>query len=141
MELIAAPQPPNSKRRERLAWLAPIALALLVVCSGCFMLFAFALTARTELDVSLLGSDWRVWQLQETGTNGIGVSQASPFSEPGRDCHYLRVWLIAWRPRLSIEHRAYNECDASRASPWLTLLASRGRLLTCPGRAPSIRAA
>jgi hypothetical protein len=117
MNPTAASQTPVSKRRERLAWLAPIALALLVVCSGCFMLFAFALTARAELEVSLLGSEWRVWQLQETGTSGLGVSQASPFSESGRDCRYLRVWLIVWRPSLSIENRAYEECDTSRAEP------------------------
>lgn len=100
-------------RRERLAWIASIALAALVVCSGCLMLFAFALTARTELEGSVLGTTWRVWQLQERGRNGIGVSQTNAFTSPsGTTCRYTRTWLISWRPALLVESFSYEDCDS-----------------------------
>jgi hypothetical protein len=84
--------------------LGVIALAVLVVCSGCFMFFAFALTARGELEASVLGSDWRVWQLQQKGTNGVGVSQTiARAATSGQPCRETRVWLITWRPALNVE--------------------------------------
>ena len=102
------------KWRNRLAWAAPVGLALVVVCSGCFMLFAFAITARGELTASALGSDWRVWQLQEKSTNGLGVSQTSGLaSDAGHACRRTRVWLITWRPRLQVETSVYDDCGAS----------------------------
>ena len=108
------------KWRNRLAWAAPVGLALVVVCSGCFMLFAFAITARGELAASALGSDWRVWQLQEKNTNGLGISQTSglasqtagPASNAGQTCRRTRVWLITWRPRLQVETSVYDDCGA-----------------------------
>jgi len=116
-ETPAAPSP-TSKRRERLAWIASIALAVLVVCTGCFMLFAFALTARGELTASLLGSEWRVWQLQQQGTSGIGVSQTGETAATADPpCRHTRVWLIMWQPSLKIEMTEYDECGASRGSP------------------------
>lgn len=108
----APPSRPASKWQNRIKWLAPIALALFVVCSGCFMLFAFALTARTELEAPILGSDWRVWQLRQPGTNGIGVSQSSGFvAEGGQACRRVRVWLITWRPSLQVESSEYDDCE------------------------------
>ncbi|HET7088735.1 MAG TPA: hypothetical protein VFL17_08810 [Anaerolineae bacterium] len=104
----------SARWRERLAWIAPIGLASLVVCSGCLMLLTFALTARTELEAQALGSDWRVWQLQERGRNGIGVSQTHAFAPPsGAICQYTRTWLISWRPALLIESFAYEDCGSS----------------------------
>jgi len=101
-------------RRERLAWIAPMALAVLVVCSGCLTLFAFALTARTELEGPILGTTWRVWQLQERGRNGIGVSQTNASTSPsGTVCRHTRTWLISWRPALLIESFAYEDCGSS----------------------------
>ncbi|HLF28114.1 MAG TPA: hypothetical protein VJG32_17425 [Anaerolineae bacterium] len=110
----SAPVKPPSKWRERLGWAAPVALAAFVVCSGCFMLFALVLTARDELEAPALGSDWRIWQLRERGTNGIGVSQASAFtSATGQACRSMRVWLITWRPAVRIEMSAYEDCARS----------------------------
>jgi hypothetical protein len=103
--------------RERAGWIAAILLAALVVCSGCVMLTAFALTARGEIDVSLLGSDWRVWQLQERGRSGIGLSQTHSFvSAVGQACRYTRAWLVSWQPKLEIESLAYEDCGASGKS-------------------------
>ncbi|HKZ85966.1 MAG TPA: hypothetical protein VJ793_20215 [Anaerolineae bacterium] len=103
----------SARWRERLAWIASIGLASLVVCSGCLMLLAFALTARTELEAPALGSDWRVWQLQERGRNGIGVSQTHAFALPsGAICRYTRTWLISWQPALLIESFAYEDCGS-----------------------------
>jgi hypothetical protein len=78
------------------------------------MLLAFALTARTELEAPALGSYWRVWQLQERGRNGIGVSQTHAMtSPPGAICRYTRTWLISWRPALLLESFAYDDCGSS----------------------------
>jgi hypothetical protein len=113
---------PRSTWRERLGWLAVIALAVLVVCSGCFMFFAFALTARGELEASVLGSDWRVWQLPQKGTSGVGVSQAFARASPsGRQCRETRIWLITWRPRLNIESIA-DVADCETRLPLRRLL-------------------
>jgi len=119
----AAPSAPParsaSRLRRRLAWLAPALLAAVVVCSGCFMIFAFGLTARGELETTVLGSDWRAWQLIERGTNGVGLSQSSPFtSESGQACRATRIWLIIWRPALKIEHVDDVSCEA-RVAPAL----------------------
>jgi hypothetical protein len=112
------PVQPVAKWRARLGWIAPLALALLVVCTGCFMMFAFALSAQGELEVSLLGSDWRVWQLIERGTNGVGLSQThATASEPGRACQATTIWLITWRPRVNIERIEDVSCDALRLNP------------------------
>ena len=82
------------------------------------MLFAFAITARGELAASALGSDWRVWQLQEKNTNGLGVSQTSAFaSGAGQACRRTRVWLITWRPSVQIETSVYDDCGASEVNP------------------------
>jgi hypothetical protein len=108
------PTQPVSRWRERLGWLVPIALAVITVCAGCFMLFAFALTSRGELQTSALGSDWRVWQLQASGTNGVGISQSTAFtSSAGQSCRHTLTWLITWRPELLIDAHAYDDCGAS----------------------------
>lgn len=103
-----------SKWRERLSWLAPIGLAVIVVCSGCFMLFALALTAQGELEVSALGSDWRIWQLQAEGTNGIGIAQTRAYtSDSGQACRATTNWLMTWRPTAQIEKIDVVSCEVS----------------------------
>lgn len=96
--------------------MASAGLALLVVCTGCFMLFTFTLAAQGEMEATVLGSDWRVWQLQERGTSGIGISQtstrATTSSEP---CRETRIWLIIWRPALKIESIVDRENCAARS--------------------------
>lgn len=104
----------RSRWSERLSLLAPIVLAVLVLCSGCSMLFAFALTSQGELEASILGSEWRVWQLDERGTNGIGVSQSSAFmSGSGQTCQHIDVWLLIWQPRVMIEKSGYDDCGVA----------------------------
>jgi hypothetical protein len=103
-----------AKWRERLGWLALVALAVAVVCTGCFMLLAFALAAEGELEATALGSDWRMWALYEKGTNGFGVSQThTQPSRSGEVCRETRIWLITWRPSLKIEPIVDREnCEA-----------------------------
>lgn len=94
-----------------------MSLAVVVVCAGCFMLFAFGLTARGELEATALGSDWRAWRLIEQDTNGVGLSQSSLFtSESGEACRATAIWLIMWRPALKIEHIDDVSCEA-RVAP------------------------
>ncbi len=130
-----APQPAKSppKWRAWLGWLASIGLAVIVVCSGCFMLFALALTAQGELEVSALGSDWRVWPLQAKGTNGIGVAQTYAYtSDAGQACRATTNWLLTWRPALQVEKIDEVSCEASvgqaRVAPArrLTIIALSG---------------
>jgi hypothetical protein len=132
-----APEPATLKWRNRLGCLAPAALAFIVLCSGCFMLFAFALTARGELDASILGSDWRVWQLQQKDTNGIGISQTHTFTaQSGRLCQHVRVWLISWRPSLQVEASAYDDCHASQLRPSIVAHERRSAIMLPIGDGP-----
>jgi hypothetical protein len=82
------------------------------------MILAFVLTANTEIELPLLGSDWRMWQLRFKDTNGVGVSQSHAFTgETGQACRHYAVWLITWRPRLVIERSDYDDCSLSRLIP------------------------
>ena len=105
------------------------------------MLFAFGLTARGELTASALASDWRVWQLREQGTNGIGVSQTYAADQPAAEaCRRTRVWLIVWRPALRIETAEYDDCEARGESPLLATPLLATPLLATPHRSAIIMA-
>ena len=113
-----APQRPGeaSRWRERLGWVAALGLAVAVACAGCFMLFALALTARGELEASVLGADWRVWQLPDRDTHGIGLSHTVPYAgDTGQACRATTVWLITWEPRLQVERIEDASCAESSA--------------------------
>ena len=82
------------------------------------MLFAFTLTSRGDMNVAFLGSEWRVWQLVQADTNGVGVSQTSAYTLPsGRVCQATTIWLIQWRPAVRVERVDDTTCASSRR-PW-----------------------
>ena len=105
------PQPsPRAKRKEKLLWLASLLLALLVVCSGCGFFFSVGLMSRGELTASVLGTDLRLWRISEKRETGLGFDRAFEIRRDDRSCtqHYTTVLL--WRPSLSIDNLAYDDC-------------------------------
>jgi len=106
------PQPsPRAKRKEKLLWLASLLLALLVVCSGCGFFFSVGLMSRGELTASVLGTDLRLWRISEKREIGLGFDRAFEIRRDDRSCtqHYTTVLL--WRPSLSIDNLAYDDCS------------------------------
>ena len=106
------PQPsPRAKRKEKLLWLASLLLALLVVCSGCGFFFSVGLMSRGELTTSVLGTDLRLWRINEKREIGLGFDRAFEIRRDDRSCtqHYTTVLL--WRPSLSIDNLAYDDCS------------------------------
>jgi hypothetical protein len=101
---------PTLRTRERLKWIAPIGLALLVVCMGCFFFFAIGLTARGELTASVAGTDFRLWAISERRQSGVGFQRTYPIQRDGQTCTRADVTFFFWRPALSIENVTSDNC-------------------------------
>ncbi len=99
-----------SRTKERLKWIAPIGLALLVVCVGCFFFFAIGLTARGELTTSVAGTDYRLWAISERRQSGVGLQRMYPIQRDGQSCVRADVTFFFWRPALSIETVTSDNC-------------------------------
>jgi hypothetical protein len=102
--------PAASRARERLKWIAPIGLALLVVCVGCFFFLAIGLTARGELTTSLAGADFRLWTISERPKTGVGFQRTYPIQRDGQSCTRVDVTFFFWRPALSIDKVTSDNC-------------------------------
>ncbi len=100
----------TSRTKERLKWIAPIGLALLVVCMGCFFFFAIGLTARGELTTSVAGTDFRVWPITDRRQSGVGVQRTYPIQKDGQTCMRADVTFFFWRPALSLENVTSDNC-------------------------------
>ena len=89
----------TSRAKERLKWIAPIGLALLVVCVGCFFFFAIGLTARGELTTSVAGTDFRLWAISQRQQSGVGLQRTYPVPVNGQclHAHGCDVLLLAAR--------------------------------------------
>ncbi|HZY40740.1 MAG TPA: hypothetical protein VFF59_01940 [Anaerolineae bacterium] len=101
---------PTSRARERLKWIAPIGLALLVVCMGCFFFFAIGLTARGEMTTSVGGTDFRVWPISERPKTGVGLQRTYRIQRDGQTCTRVDVTFFFWRPALSIDNVTSDNC-------------------------------
>ncbi len=99
-----------SRARERLKWIAPIGLALLVVCAGCFFFFAIGLTARGELTTSVAGTDFRLWAISQRQQSGVGLQRTYPVLVNSRSCTRTDVTFFFWRPVLSLENVTSDNC-------------------------------
>ena len=99
-----------SKFKEILKWAAPIALAILVVCVGCFFFLAAGLVARGELTTSILGTEFRLWPINEKTQTGVGLQRSFGVQREGQVCAHFDVTFLFWRPSLSIENVAYDDC-------------------------------
>jgi len=102
---------PRAKRKEKLLWLASLLLALLVVCSGCGFFFTVGLMSRSELTAKVLGAELRLWRINEKHEVGLGFDRAFEIRREDRSCtqHYTTVLL--WKPSLSIDNLAYDDCS------------------------------
>ena len=99
------------KWKERLKWLAPIGLAMLVVCVGCFMCLTVGLVARGELTTSALGTDVRLWSVNEPNQTGVGLQRSYTVQNHGQTCVHFDVTFLLWKPKLSIDNLAYDNCQ------------------------------
>jgi len=102
--------PSTSRTKERLKWIAPIGLALLVVCMGCFFFFAIGLTARGELTTSIAGTDFRLWTISERRQSGVALQRTYPVQRDSQTCTRADVTFFFWRPALSIENVTSDNC-------------------------------
>ena len=104
-----APRPP-SKLKEARAWIALLLLAALVVCSGCSVFIATGLVARGELTAAVLGTDLRLWAITERSGTGLGLQRSYRIQRQGSTCTHFDVTFLLWRPTLSLDNRAYDDC-------------------------------
>ena len=102
---------PRATRREKLLWLASLLLAVLVMCSGCGFFFAVGLMSRGELTANLLGTDLRLWRINEKSETGLGFDRAVEIRQSDRSCLQHYTLLVLWRPSLSIDNLAYDDCS------------------------------
>jgi hypothetical protein len=106
------PQPsPRAGRREKLLWFASLLLAVLVVCSGCGFFFTVGLMSRGELTANVLGTDLRLWRINEKRETGLGFDRAFEFHGDDRSCMQHYTMILLWKPALSIDNLAYDDCS------------------------------
>jgi hypothetical protein len=101
---------PNSAR-ERLKWLGPILLGLMVVCAGCFCFFSIGLVSRGELTASVLGTDFRLWAINDRAQTGVALQRSYGVQKTDKVCTHFDVTFVLWKPSLSIDNKAYDDCQ------------------------------
>ncbi len=102
---------PRATRREKLLWFASLLLALLVMCSGCGFFFAVGLMSRGELTANLFSTDLRLWRINEKSETGLGFDRAFESRREDRSCTQHYTTIVLWRPALSIDNLAYDDCS------------------------------
>ena len=100
----------SSKSKERLKWIVPILLALMIVCLGCFSFFSIGLVARGELTASVLGMDLRLWSINERAQTGVAMQRSYGVQRSGQTCTHFDITFLLWKPSLSIDNKAYDDC-------------------------------
>ena len=104
-----SPLPASAK--ERLKWLVPIFLAMIVVCLGCFCFLSIGLVARGELTASALGTDFRLWAINDRAQTGVALQRSYGVQQNNRACVHFDVTFLLWKPSLSIDSKAYDDCE------------------------------
>jgi hypothetical protein len=106
------PRPvPRAKRKEKLLWIASLLLALLVVCSGCGFFFTVGLMSRGELTANVLDADLRLWRINAQRDVGLGFDRAFEIRKEDRSCTQHYTILLLWKPALTIDNLAYDDCS------------------------------
>lgn len=105
-----SPSPVSNSARERLKWLGPIFLGMLVVCLGCFCFFSIGLVSRGELAASVLGTDFRLWTITDRSQTGVALERSFGVQQADRACRHFDVTFLLWKPSLSIDNKAYDDC-------------------------------
>jgi hypothetical protein len=99
-----------SDSKERLKWLGPIFLGMLVVCAGCFCFFSIGLVSRGELTASALGTDFRLWAINDRTQTGVALQRSYGVRPNDKDCTHFDVTFLLWKPGLSIDSKSYDDC-------------------------------
>ncbi len=102
---------PRAARKEKLLWLVSLLLALLVICSGCGFFFTVGLMSRGELTANVLGADLRLWRINAEGGTGLGFDRAFEIRRDDRSCTQHYTTLLLWKPSLSMDNLAYDDCS------------------------------
>ena len=105
------PSPPRATRREKLLWLVSLLLALLVMCSGCGFFLTVGLMSRGELTANVLGANLRLWRIAGKPETGLGFDWAFEIHPADRSCTQHDTLILLWKPTLSIENLAFNDCS------------------------------
>ncbi len=102
---------PHAKRKDQLQWLASILLAVFVVCSGCSFFLGAGLVARGERATQVLGVDLRLWAIHEKLNVGLGFDRSFRAPSSGQPCLHHNVTILLWKPAVSLENVAYDDCS------------------------------
>lgn len=102
--------PGSSKFRERLKWIVPVGLALLVVCVGCFSCLAIGLVSQGELTTTALGTDFRLWSIDDQSGTGVALQRSYGTRQTAKPCTHYDVTFLLWKPSLSIDNKSYDDC-------------------------------
>lgn len=92
-------------------WFASLLLALLVMCSGCGFFFTAGLMSRGELTADVLGTQLRLWRIAGKSETGVGLDRAFEIRKDDRSCLQHYTTLLLWKPSLSIDSLAYDDCS------------------------------
>ena len=99
-----------SSSKERLKWSAAIFLALMMVCLGCFCFFSIGLVSRGELTASVLGTDFRLWSINERAQAGVALQRSFGVLQNGQTCTHFDITFLLWKPKLAIDNKSYEDC-------------------------------
>ena len=67
--------------------------------------------SRGELTANILGADWRLWRIAETRGTGLGFDRAFEIRQEDRSCTQHYTLILLWKPALSIDNLAYDDCS------------------------------
>jgi hypothetical protein len=99
-----------SKFRERLKWIVPVILAIMLVCFGCFFFVAVGLVARGELTTSALGTDFRLWSINDRTQTGVGFQRSFGVRQNDKPCTHFDITFLLWKPGLTMDNKSYDDC-------------------------------
>jgi hypothetical protein len=90
--------------------MVPIILAMMVVCVGCFFFLAIGLVSRGELTTSAMGTDFRLWSINDRAQTGVALQRSYAVQRAAKPCEYFDVTFLIWKPSLSIDNKSYDDC-------------------------------
>jgi hypothetical protein len=83
---------------------------MMVVCVGCFFFLAIGLVSRGELATSALGTDLRLWSINDRTQAGVALQRSYTVQQADKQCEHFDVTFLIWKPNLSIDNKSYDDC-------------------------------
>ncbi len=81
-----------------------------VVCVGCFFFLVIGLVSRGELTASAVGTDFRLWSINDRTQTGVALQRSYGVQQADKACTHFEVTFLLWKPSLSIDNKAYDDC-------------------------------